>query len=443
LLGPINVSSAGQRVRIQNIPDPTSAPNGDFDQVRIYRSLSGDQNQHYLLDTLAPGVSSYVDNATDASISGNAAVNLNGPIVNTGTALVELSRYDGTAHIDNLFEVGTLSFTGRKGGRLLAEQTLDVTATTTVSELVSFMNDALGIQAGGTIPGTAGVEIVNSQIVITSNHGDQSEVALDLSAFSITPAAGGPPRSISMPFNNVQSADGESAVTDFVVYDTLGEALNVRLTVVLESKDNTNTTYRWLADSSDNAPLSGSGISVGTGTITFDGDGNFVSTENSSISIDRNDSPAQSPLPFNLNFSQMSGLAADNPTVAASRQDGSPPGTLSSFIITESGSIRGVFSNGVSRDLGQIRLARFANNGGLEQLGDNLFASGVNSGLPVLGNPGEQGIGTISAGAVELSNTDIGQNLIELILASTQYRGGTRVITAAQQLLDELMALRR
>jgi flagellar hook protein FlgE len=53
------------------------------------------------------------------------------------------------------------------------------------------------------------------------------------------------------------------------------------------------------------------------------------------------------------------------------------------------------------------------------------------------------GIGTLTAGALELSNTDIGQNLIELILASTQYRGGARVITTAQQLLDELLSLRR
>jgi flagellar hook protein FlgE len=88
-------------------------------------------------------------------------------------------------------------------------------------------------------------------------------------------------------------------------------------------------------------------------------------------------------------------------------------------------------------------MARFANNSGLQQLGDNVFTQGINSGEPIRGNPGDNGIGGLTAGAVELSNTDIGQNLIELILASTQYRGGTRVITAAQQLLDELMTLRR
>jgi flagellar hook protein FlgE len=63
--------------------------------------------------------------------------------------------------------------------------------------------------------------------------------------------------------------------------------------------------------------------------------------------------------------------------------------------------------------------------------------------LAVEGNPGENGTASMIAGAVELSNTDIGANLIELILATTQYRGNSRVITAAQQLLDELLNLRR
>ena len=93
--------------------------------------------------------------------------------------------------------------------------------------------------------------------------------------------------------------------------------------------------------------------------------------------------------------------------------------------------------------MGKVRLARFANPSGLEQRGQNLFGLGVNSGLPVEGNAGEAGLGSLIAGAVELSNTDIGDNLVDLILATTQYRGNTRVITAAQQLLDELLNLRR
>ena len=86
-------------------------------------------------------------------------------------------------------------------------------------------------------------------------------------------------------------------------------------------------------------------------------------------------------------------------------------GTLTSFSIGEDGIIRGAFSNGISRTLGQIRLARFTNVQGLEQQGRNMFAVGANSGLAIEGDPGQNGIGRLVAGAVELSNTDIGQNL--------------------------------
>ncbi len=109
----------------------------------------------------------------------------------------------------------------------------------------------------------------------------------------------------------------------------------------------------------------------------------------------------------------------------------------------EDGLIRGVFSNGIARDLGQLQLARFSNNAGLDSKGENLFAVGINSGLPIVDNPGSQGIGSIIAGAQELSNSDIGQNLIDLITVSTAYRGGARVITTVQQLYDELLNLRR
>ena len=81
-----------------------------------------------------------------------------------------------------------------------------------------------------------------------------------------------------------------------------------------------------------------------------------------------------------------------------------------------------MFSNGVTRNLGQLQLAQFANDQGLEQQGQNLYAAGVDSGLPIVGTPGSQGTGTIVAGALEESNTDIGANLINLITASTEYR---------------------
>jgi len=102
-----------------------------------------------------------------------------------------------------------------------------------------------------------------------------------------------------------------------------------------------------------------------------------------------------------------------------------------------------VFTNGVTRTLGQIQLARFTNPNGLEQRGQNNFAAGVNSGLPIQGSPGTQGIGSVVSGALEQSNTDVGTNLIDLILASTQYQGNTRVVSTVNTLFGELMNLGR
>jgi flagellar hook protein FlgE len=217
----------------------------------------------------------------------------------------------------------------------------------------------------------------------------------------------------------------------------------VRITAVLEQITDSSTVYRWFADSSDNSPLAGADISVGTGLVTFDGNGNLIGTTNDTVTIERRNLPSSDPLEFDLDFSQVSGLSVPTSSLSAARQDGSPAGTLSSFIIGEDGTLRGVFTSGVTRDLGQIRLVKFANNSGLVQRGQNMFSQGINSGLPIEGDPNTQGLGSIIAGAVELSNTDIGRNLIELVLATTQYRGNARVITTVQQMLDELLNLRR
>ncbi len=93
----------------------------------------------------------------------------------------------------------------------------------------------------------------------------------------------------------------------------------------MESQSSTATVYRWFADSPGNAPADGSSrISVGTGLITFDSEGNVVASGTvPKISIDRTDINAISPLEFELDFSKLSGLAASKSTLSASRQDGS------------------------------------------------------------------------------------------------------------------------
>lgn len=444
---PVIVSNG--RLELTNLPaDPSG---GVFDGVRIYRNLATD-NQRFLEVATVDFGETFIDNFSDDELVAlNNEIDLDGPRITPGTLLTDVLLRDGSVS-NQVFDIGTLDFAGRKGGRTLATQEFEITATSTVQDLMSFMEQSLGIQKPpgpdptNLIPGDSsganiGGDIIDGRITFVGNNGEANAIDIGLSGLQLTTATGS--QQVVLPFGSIQQAAGESAVTDFVAFDSLGIPLNVRVTTVLESRDSTSTTYRWFADSADNQPSTGDGISVGTGLVTFDGEGNVSSVTEDTVSIERRDVSSASPLEFALDFSEISGLAAQSSSLNASRQDGSAPGTLSSFIVGEDGTVRGVFSNGVTRDLGQIRLARFANPEGLEQRGENLYAGGVNSGLPVEGNPGEQGIGSIVAGAVELSNTDIGSNLIDLILATTQYRGNTRVISAAQQLFDELLNLRR
>jgi flagellar hook protein FlgE len=462
LAGPQNVVNG--RIQLSNFPTPPTPGPGipDYDGIRIYRNLANNQDSYFLVDTIGLG-QTYTDSKSDSTISnlvtpGNKRVNLDGPTVDSNTLLVDVVRRDGFQY-QNIFKEGTLEYKAKKGGRALDNRIFTVTANSTVQDLMRFMQDSMGIQTPDTDPtnpiatslnkitgesGTlaAGGYLQDGKIRFVSNNGVDNALDIDLSAFKMTDSLG----NITTPnlgFSNLQEAIGQSTVADYIAYDSLGLPIRMRVTAVLESRTDVETIYRWYADSADNAPATGSKISVGTGLIRFDGTGNFVAATNSTVAVDRSNFPSISPLEFNLNFEQMNGLAVEKPSMVASRQNGSPPGVLSSYIISEDGLIRGVFSNGVSRDLGKIRLARFTNPEGLEQRGQNLYAQGINTGLPIEGSPGENGIGSVVSGALELSNTDIGADLVSLVLASTQYRSNSRVITATQQLFDELLNLRR
>lgn len=365
-----------------------------------------------------------------------------GPGAATGASLlVNVTDGGGTP----LFPVGeTVTFNGRKGQRSLEANTLAVTGATTINDLLLLMDNTLGIHSGGTIPndgttgGQPGVAIVGGQIQITGNRGTANDLTVGPEHLLIS--GGGTNQSVGISFNKQQAANGESAVTDFIVYDSLGQPLTVRMSATLESNTNNSTTFRYFLESQDDSDAN---IELGNGTLVYDGEGQIVSGQQQSFAIDRNSTAAISPLQIAADFSTISGIASSQSALGLASQDGSPPGTLVSFITDENGIINGIFDNGVTRTLGQLALARFANNQGLLEGGNTTFIQGVSSGDAFIIAPGELGAGTIRSGAIELSNTDIGRNLVDLILASTNYRGNARVISSVQTLVDELLLLGR
>ncbi|NNJ26988.1 flagellar hook-basal body complex protein [Alienimonas chondri] len=342
----------------------------------------------------------------------------------------------------NLFTAGDdISFGGRKGDRDLAPQDIPVTGST-VTDLMSLMERVLGIHNGPGIPNDGftgdppGVQLVGDAIRITGNRGEAN-------ALQIVPGdlrSGG--AVVLTPFQTQADAVGESAVRDIIVYDSLGQEVNVRLTGVLEERSSTRTGFRWYADSADD---SGGNLDIGSGKLEFDGVGDLVTGQDGTLSVQRDQTAALSPLTLNLDFSQLSGISstAQGSNFIMEEQDGAPPGTLVDFAIGESGGISGVFDNGLLRPLGRIVVAQFSNINGLVEGGGGTFREGPNSGPARITAPGAFGAGLLRAGAVELSNTDIGKNLVDLIIASTNYRGNARIISSTQELTDELLRLGR
>ncbi|MBM4089330.1 MAG: flagellar hook-basal body complex protein [Planctomycetes bacterium] len=462
LLGPLSLVDG--RVHLTNLPD---LPPG-YDSVSIYRSLAASPGRYYHVATLPTGTSpnlDYTDSRSDAEISdlaivGNRELDMDGPKISASTLLTDVVRRNGLEY-ERPFQEGVIHYAGRKAGNALTEKSFEVASSTTVGEFLQFLAAASGIQstAAGNpdtipdsenhIPGESGtltpggVVTADGRMRLVSNNGTGNALAIPATGLQLE-LADGTTRTQNLGFASAQQAVGESASTTFLVYDSLGVPLNVRLTTVLEARDGNLTTYRWFADSGDNDPLGADhAIAVGTGLISFDGQGDLVEVSNATVNIDRQDIPSVQPLGFTLDFSAMSGFATPNSYVAAARQDGSAAGTLTRYTIGEDGIIQGVFTNGMNRTLGQVQLARFANPEGLEQIGQNMFATAYNSGLPVQAAPGAQGMGTIMSGTLELSNTDTGENLIDLIMASTQYRSNSRVISTSQELLDDLLNIRR
>jgi flagellar hook protein FlgE len=152
---------------------------------------------------------------------------------------------------------------------------------------------------------------------------------------------------------------------------------------------------------------------------------------------------------FALNLGEVGGVTraitqyAQTSSTRAVEQDGRAMGFLDSFNINPSGVITGVFSNGSTRPLGQIAMARFANQGGLEKMGDTTFRASNNSGLAAIGVAGAEGKGTMVAGALEMSNVDMADQFTDMIVTQRGFQANSRTIQTADQLLQELLTLKR
>jgi flagellar hook protein FlgE len=155
---------------------------------------------------------------------------------------------------------------------------------------------------------------------------------------------------------------------------------------------------------------------------------------------------------FGTNISTESGTGADATTQYGGttagnnfprfvNQNGFSAGDLQGVDIDDDGFVTGLFSNGQSVRLAQVALARFPNVNGLSRVGKNNFIETSTTGNPVIGSPNQQGFGAVRAGFLELSNTDLAEEFVRLILAQRSFQANTRTISTTNELLSQLVVL--
>jgi len=213
------------------------------------------------------------------------------------------------------------------------------------------------------------------------------------------------------------------------VYDSLGEPANVTLAFTRNAAAN---TWSWSA--------SGDAGATGSGSVTFDATGKQTgSTGTVTLSPTDGATASQAITPDFTGLTQIAGASSASPT----SQNGFAPGTLQSFSVDDIGAISGIFNNGLTRTLGQLALADFPNNAGLQRQGGNAYTPSINSGLPTIGTAQSSSLGKISTGYLEQSNVDLSNEFTSMIVTQRGFQANTKIITTVDQLLDEVIRLKQ
>jgi flagellar hook protein FlgE len=267
---------------------------------------------------------------------------------------------------------------------------------------------------------------------------------------------------------NLDASDavGTTFSTPVQIYDSLGAAHTLTATF-------TNTgpgawSYSLSIPSADLNPTTVPGPPIvvtpatgilATGTLTFNGNGVLIgdtATTGGTVTgglsnvtgipiVGLADGASDQTFSWNvLNGTSplLTQVAAASSTTSIG-QDGSSSGSLVNFSIGSDGTITGSFSNGETQALGQLALANFANDNGLQLNGNTDFTPTLASGPAVSGIPGEGILGTLSGGSLELSNVDIATEFANLIVAQRGFEADAKAVTTFDQILQDTIALKQ
>ncbi len=219
------------------------------------------------------------------------------------------------------------------------------------------------------------------------------------------------------------------------VFDSRGNSHTVTTTFTKRS----NTEWAFESTVPGSSDTSGSAVE-GAGVITFDTVGRI---DDVSVTKRLQFTPAGAEkIGIDMDFDRITMYADDN-SVFLVEQDGYEEGILEGFSVDGRGVLTGEFSNGLTKAIGQVAVATFANPAGLLKAGENAFAVSNNSGVPDESTAGVGSRGNITPGALEMSNVDLSQEFTDMIVTQRGFQANSRIITSSDEMLQELVNLKR
>jgi flagellar hook protein FlgE len=332
--------------------------------------------------------------------------------------------------IDSIQTQGSLQTTGRS---------LDVAVSGDGYFMVRQGNNELYTRAGNFYLDSNGSLVTGGGALVQGFPVDEDGVVNQSGATDITidtDTTMAPQATTAVSYNGNLKATAEQGTVveiETKIKDSLGNDISLQVTLTKNAGNN-----EWAADITSLTE----GVTIAGGqelTFNFDAAGNMTTNMPHELSL-TNENGAND-LEINMDFSKITQFDSSS-SANVDTVNGNSEGYLESFNIGSSGEVNGVFSNGEVRVLSQLALATFSNPGGLTKAGSNLFQASNNSGLANLGVAGE-GRGLLQSGSLEMSNVDLSEEFTEMITAQRGFQANTRIITTSDEILQELINLKR
>jgi flagellar hook protein FlgE len=215
------------------------------------------------------------------------------------------------------------------------------------------------------------------------------------------------------------------------IYDSLGSPHDLTFYYVKSSTANTWNLYRQVDG----------GAATAATNLVFTSAGALSTGGSQALSLTIAGG-ATTPQTVTVDFTKMTQYGSASALLDQS-QNGYASGSLQRVSVDSQGNVVAQFTNGQTRILAQVVLSRFVNPQGLVRSGDNLFIQSNDSGSPIIGAPGGNGLGTIVAGALEQSNVDLGKEFVDMIVNQRAFQANSKAITTSDEMLQDLVNLKR